>query len=66
MTIPLRDVQVRDASSGEVAENTGIVRLPRLIIAFTDDSAGEGIEQARTRRAGPLVEVARVRLEAAR
>jgi len=37
---------VRDASSGEVTENTGIVRPPFLIVALTNDDAGEGLEQA--------------------
>ena len=46
MTIPFRDIQVRDASSGKVTENTGIVRPPFLIVALTNDDAGEGLEQA--------------------
>ena len=46
MTIYFRDIQVRDASSGKVAENTGIVRLPFLIVALTNNDTGDGIEQA--------------------
>jgi hypothetical protein len=46
VTIPFRDIQIRDASSREVTENTGIVRLQLLIVALSDDGAGEGVQQA--------------------
>jgi hypothetical protein len=46
VTIPFRDIQIRDASSREFTENTGIVRLQLLIVALSDGGAGEGVQQA--------------------
>ena len=63
VAISFRDVQIRDASRGDVAENAGIVWLPALIVSLTNEGAGDGIQEALALCASSLVEVARVLLE---
>jgi hypothetical protein len=34
VTVSFRDVEVRNAAGGKVAENAGIIRLPALIVPY--------------------------------
>ena len=46
MAISFRDIEIRNAAGGEVAEHRGVVWLPALIVSSTNEGAGDNQTRA--------------------